>query len=230
MTNASSVRKTRYDSNNMVRSCYDDIYGCDKKSLALRFAAEKLRGAFGSIKYRMLQYLKTYDHAFTSEFCSELISVFESNPRLWEEEGRLTALSLRDREPWATKWSELREQISTVVNQLAEQYGQDLKCREWWPDSYAQETSRIKRYAPELYQCFPPHVDVDRRANSGRFLSFLFYLNDSDAGTRFVSLDHTVSARQGRCLVFPPQWQFPHEGLLPQSEPKYILSSYLHYV
>lgn len=189
-----------------------------------------MRGCSAVVKYPMHHYLRTYDSAFSPEFCSELVGVFDSNPRLWEEEGRLTALSLRDREPWATRWSLLRDAVSTVVNQLAEQYGSDVNCREWWPDTYAQETARIKRYDPSRSQCFPPHVDIDRRANSGRFLSFLFYLNDSDAGTRFVDLDFTVEARQGRCLVFPPQWQFPHEGLAPKREPKYILSSYLHYV
>jgi hypothetical protein len=178
----------------------------------------------------MHQYLRVYDSALTPEFCCELIDHFEGHSRYWEEEGRLTALSLRDREPWAVQWNQLRASITTVVNQLALQYSSDVKCREWWPNDYSIETARIKRYDPSQNQCFPPHVDIDRRANSGRFLSFLFYLNDSEAGTRFIDLDKVIAARQGRCLVFPPQWQFPHEGLAPRSESKYIVSSYLHYV
>lgn len=178
----------------------------------------------------MHQYLQVYDSVFTAEFCSELIQHFDTQSRYWEEEGRLTALSLRDREPWAVVWGQLREQITTVVNRLALQYSSDVNCREWWPNDYAIETARIKRYDPQRNQCFPPHVDVDRRANSSRFLSFLFYLNDSDAGTHFVNMDRVIDARQGRCLMFPPQWQFPHEGLAPQGGSKYIVSSYLHYV
>jgi hypothetical protein len=38
-----------------------------------------------------------------------------------------------------------------------------------------------------------------------------------------------VQARQGRCVIFPPNWLYPHRGLQPQDTDKYILSTYLHY-
>jgi hypothetical protein len=60
------------------------------------------------------------------------------------------------------------------------------------------------------------------------------YLNDVDEGgeTEFESDENnlfTVKPKCGRIVVFPPMWTFPHRGKKPISNPKYILSTYLHY-
>jgi hypothetical protein len=59
------------------------------------------------------------------------------------------------------------------------------------------------------------------------------YLNDVEEGgeTEFESeFGFTVKPKQGRMVVFPPMWMFPHRGKQPISNSKYILSTYLHYV
>jgi hypothetical protein len=63
-----------------------------------------------------------------------------------------------------------------------------------------------------------------------RFLAFLFYLNDSDAGTEFPLEGITVEAKQGRLVIFPPGLQWPHIGHEPRLGDKYIMSTYLHYI
>ena len=63
------------------------------------------------------------------------------------------------------------------------------------------------------------HVDVTL---------FLVYLNDNDGLTYFPEQDLTIEPRCGRILVFPPTWEYPHQGLAPTTT-KYILSTYIHY-
>ncbi len=105
------------------------------------------------------------------------------------------------------------------------------------PPQYGFEEFRMKRYLPEEKQYFGFHTDVGDHASAKRFLAFLWYLNDVEEGGetvfRFRKDDPniiTVKPKAGRVLVFPPTWTYPHEGLPPISGPKYVVSSYLHYL
>ena len=62
-----------------------------------------------------------------------------------------------------------------------------------------------------------------------RYMVLLWYLNDVNEGgeTRFPQLGHSVQARAGTLLMFPPYWMYQHEGVAPASGDKYILSTYL---
>ena len=41
--------------------------------------------------------------------------------------------------------------------------------------------------------------------------------------------DVTIEAKEGRLILFPPLWMFPHAGKIPISNTKYILTTYLTY-
>ena len=62
-----------------------------------------------------------------------------------------------------------------------------------------------------------------------RFLSFLWYLNDVDEGGETIFNNKVVTPQKGRLVIFPPMWIFPHMGVEPISNTKYIMSSYLRY-
>ena len=101
----------------------------------------------------------------------------------------------------------------------------------FFPKRFGVEEFRIKCYNDD--DCFSPHVDVGDRNSSKRFLAFLFYLNDNFEGgnTEFRLPDkHVIKPEQGSVLMFPPTWQYPHEGKPVESGVKFIMSTYLHYV
>ena len=102
----------------------------------------------------------------------------------------------------------------------------------FFPSRYGFEQFRIKCYNDDA-DCFSPHVDVGDANSSKRFLAFLFYLNDNfDGGfTEFRLPDKKViKPEQGSVLMFPPTWQYPHEGKPVTAGTKFIMSTYLHYV
>ena len=102
----------------------------------------------------------------------------------------------------------------------------------FFPSEYGFEEFRIKRYNTDE-DSFGPHVDVGDLNSSRRFLAFLFYLNDDFEGgtTVFKTPDtHIIKPTVGEVLMFPPTWQYPHEGRPVKSGTKYIMSTYLHYV
>ena len=102
----------------------------------------------------------------------------------------------------------------------------------YFPERYAVEEFRIKCYN-EREDCFSQHVDVADIKSCPRFLAFLFYLNDDFEGGNTVfklPAKEVIKPKAGEVLMFPPTWQYPHEGKPVISGTKYIMSTYLHYV
>ena len=85
------------------------------------------------------------------------------------------------------------------------------------------EDFRMKRYLPNIGERFDEHVDVYNKNSCGRALVFLFYLNDNDGNTFFPNHELYIQPKRGRVLMFPPTWEYPHSGLSPSNNSKYIL-------
>ena len=88
------------------------------------------------------------------------------------------------------------------------------------------------RDSPGTDDQFLIHTDVQDHQSAKRYLAFLIYLNDDFKGgeTTFPYNKLTIKPETGKVLVFPPTWQYPHSGLPVKSgNPKYIMSTYLHY-
>jgi len=135
---------------------------------------------------------------------------------------------------WPYNWTEATDQLSLKIYQATEAYAQTwarVNAVELLPKDYAMEGMRIKCYRPNQLDEFRLHVDVANKGSATRFVSCLLYLNDSDGGTEFPLEGKTVEAREGRLVIFPPLWTYPHLGQMPQDGgTKYILSTYLHYI
>lgn len=107
----------------------------------------------------------------------------------------------------------------------------------YFPEQYTFEEFRMKKYMPNSADVFDWHVDVGDHTSSKRFLVFLYYLNTVTVGgeTAFdwdeSNIESVkVQAIEGGVVMFPPVWLFPHKGMRPISGPKYIISSYAHYL
>ena len=202
-------------------------------------------------------YVRVIDGALTPEFCSQLRENFELCERhhrrrssdwvnlieleLWSQtySGQLKQLSPLDqaKKILPYNWTQDCDQLRTLAFELGQDYSTHWGCEgsvRFLPDlhtgQFAIEGMRIKCYRPNQLDEFRLHVDVANRESSARYVSFLFYLNDSDAGTEFPRDNYLVEAREGRVVMFPPLWTHPHRGLMPRDgATKYILSTYLQY-
>jgi prolyl 4-hydroxylase len=177
-----------------------------------------------------IQVLKGFD----PDICDQLIheqnrgfNGYHINKRHAVDEGRLKAWSLEP-EPFRPDLVPLKTRVEEECHRVIREYSELVPASKYWPARYGLETLRVKSYDPDLGQHFPMHQDAGVPGAATRFLAMLFYLNDSDAGTRFPDQDITVPARRGTVCVFPPFWLYPHEGLRPFEGVKYIASSYMH--
>lgn len=177
--------------------------------------------------------IQIYDDTLEENVCDFLISMLE---QLTEKQEKIT----NDRKPNLTQINltqnrEITEEVNQVQNYLIQKtFEYRNKYYEFvdervFPQSHAFEQYLIKRYLPNENEAFDAHVDVKDHETSRRFLSFFWYLNDVEVGGDTAFTDLIIKPKKGRLIVFPPLWMFPHKELDPISNPKYILSTYLHY-
>jgi prolyl 4-hydroxylase len=182
-------------------------------------------------------YVRVYDRALEAGFCTQLIDSFNSLQRFQQVNGRALRAGLDE-----SAWTELNiTRLSDAgftsffrlqVDQTLERYNRDIGLTIPVPNSPKFADLIMKRYRPGRAagqeERFQLHFDaVNHLAN--RYLVMLWYLNDVSGGgeTRFPQLNLSVAAQAGRLVVFPPYWMYQHEGLVPLSGDKYILSTYL---
>lgn len=178
-------------------------------------------------------FIKLYDNAISDEVCDFLVNLFDQKKSKTEKilnDGKpnFTQLNL-------TKNRELSEKVNEVHNLLIKNtldYKNkyyEFVYKEVFPGKHAFEQFRIKKYDVGGQDRFDTHVDVKDHESSRRYLSFMWYLNDVTSGGKTVFNDFEVIPKKGSLLVFPPLWMFPHKAEAPVSNPKYIITTYLHY-
>lgn len=74
------------------------------------------------------------------------------------------------------------------------------------------------------------HVDSDPETQPHRILACVLYLNTVEEGGETQFLHHGISVKpvQGDMTVFPANWLYPHEGRVPISEDKIILTTFIY--
>ena len=178
------------------------------------------------LQKKNIHMVKIYDNILPDDVCKSLINFFETNQKnqLFVNE---------DYCPCFTEFN-INNISKKLVNGLVpytlkvyQNYKKDTKS-EYIPPFEELENFRIKRYLTNGNERFDEHVDVTDYDSSMRALSFLFYLNSNDGNTLFPLHDLNIEPITGRVVVFPPTWEYPHQGLPPKSNPKYIMLSLIH--
>jgi len=177
-------------------------------------------------------YIKIYDNAIPNDFCDIVIDLFESsNDKLekYENNGY----------PNFTQLNLSRHYQSNIIHRYlldrAEHY-RELYVKETnsrlFPSDPKWEEIRIKKYKNNGEDRFDEHIDASNNDSCKRYLVMFWYLNDVDEGGETIftdPLDIKVKPKMGRVLIFPPMWMYPHAGLAPKSNDKYIIGSYLNF-
>lgn len=196
-----------------------------------------------------MNYVEVVDNVLAKEYCQHLIDKFNECLRWSFRRGdiaKLTELNMWTSElaSGLNTFARLRETTLSVWD-YTEDYKklnkivleQTTKYKEKWdgylqmPSNFVIENYRTKKYEPNSGDEFKSHTDATTFDTCQRHLACLFYLNDSDGGTEFLSPQQTIiEAKQGRLVIFPPSWQYVHRGMpCTNKEGKYILSTYLNY-
>ena len=171
--------------------------------------------------------VKAYDNILPDNICKNLIDLFETNTQHQH-------FINHDNCPCFTQVN-INQISSDVVRSLIpyvvdvyNRYRKDTN-NYYAPPIKQLEEFRIKKYDTSGDQRFDEHVDVTDYDTSLRAVAFLFYLNDNDGNTIFPRHGLNIKPVSGKVIIFPPTWEYPHSGLPPKSNSKYIMSTYIHY-
>lgn len=78
---------------------------------------------------------------------------------------------------------------------------------------------------------FTYHNDsgICNKTNSHRVLTYIYYLNTIEEGgeTEFFGTQK-IKPEQGKLVIFPSCWTYPHCGLVPISDDKYIVTGWFY--
>jgi hypothetical protein len=178
-------------------------------------------------------FIQVYEQVITPDFCKQIIAMFEENPQHHEEvvlEGHRSFAQVNLQEH--PEWEPFTRALMEIFQQYIRNYMEDCNVSDkMFPEQFAFEQFRMKRYMPNDVDQFDDHVDVGNHNTARRFLVFFLYLDDNEGGhTDFPQFGISVAPDKGRMLMFPPLWTHLHAGRKPINKPKYIIGSYLHYV
>ena len=183
--------------------------------------------------------IRVYENALDEQFCDKIIRQFKRDRKLQTGPGgqklgdtyigspdsKWTELRIDD----LAKWDPIRQKLVESCQVHSQKYIDNVEG--YLPERAALETFRLKWYRISKKEQFGPHIDVDCLERSNRCLAFLWYLNDVSRGgeTNFMTLDHKVPAKKGNLLIFPPFWMYPHAGEAPETNDKYIISTFMKF-
>ena len=193
-------------------------------------------------------FVKIYNHAVHPKLCHDLIEEFENQQEhhimsgigaesdVENEYRKAIEMNCTIVSDNNTEWKFLLNSMNNIVMDYQKLYKHEMNklglSDVSLPSTNVLEEWRLHRY-DEGEHFFKKHVDSHDANSSNRMLAFLFYLNTVPEGGETIFTDHLEGIKcepvQGRLLVFPTWFGFPHEGLPVISGTKYMLKTYLHY-
>ncbi len=175
--------------------------------------------------------INEFNRVLDQQECDTLINAFENNKDLHERfdsdnRPSFTQLNITSNNIEKSLQNVIVHKVFKMIEMYREQ-------NPYLIQSPGLEQLRIKKYNPGGDQ-FDWHIDVCDHTSAVRALAIQMYLNTVDEGgeTHFnvQSKEKIIKPIAGNGFCFPPMWMFPHCGKPTESQPKYILTTYLHYV
>ena len=180
------------------------------------------------------------NNSLPNELCEEIIEMFENDDSQYEG---VTAAGLnkdiKDSQdlviPMNDKWSKIVEVLTKELHRNLNLYIKslktDLKDYAIFSKNFLYENSfQIQRYQKNVGK-YIYHHDHDIRFDQKdhRVITYLWYLNTVEEGGE-TELWKTIKVKpeEGKLLLFPASWTFPHSGLMPKSNDKYIITGWLY--
>ena len=124
--------------------------------------------------------------------------------------------------------NELNSNIKIYIQTLSKNIHKDFKLFE---NGYVtNETFQIQKYIKNNGK-FTYHHDfsVEYSEKKYRVITFIYYLNDvNEGGETEIWGSVKIKPECGKLLLFPACWTFPHSGLVPKSNHKYIITGWLY--
>jgi hypothetical protein len=170
--------------------------------------------------------------SLSKPLCNEIIERFErqENKRdgivmsgVNKEVKDTTDFYLGDGDP---DWKDIDKVLTNELSKALEEYIGRLKGVFGWM-KVSDKGFQIQRYEKGVGK-YTIHHDFTYNKEEVRVLTYLWYLNTVEEGGQTDFVDRgMVKAEQGKLIIFPACWTYPHAGVMPISSNKYIITGWV---
>ncbi len=117
--------------------------------------------------------------------------------------------------------------MTEVMTDGWREYSKTLPTPQGQPMSFSDYSVRVYYKGQGK---FLEHVDQSAGPNVIRTFGIILYLNTVEEGgeTDFMDYKLKIKPEAGKLVIFPCNYLFRHEGTIPLSEDKYIITSFLN--
>lgn len=117
----------------------------------------------------------------------------------------------------------LAQNLHTAISMYEQEYPEVHVSSSW------DDTGFNFQWYRKAIGFYRRHVDSNPLAAQDRILGVVMYLNtvEQGGGTEFPLHEVSVEAIAGRVCIFPAIWTHPHIGMMPISDDKFIISTFL---
>ena len=197
-------------------------------------------------------YCRVYDDFLEPQFCAQYVDKFEET--ITKDSKRHRELSVCYREDGSMicgacdcmrtnpmeyeRFSDLNSYLIPKWQEAIDRYKEDVEIEQYqWPKAFGWEELRIKKFRVDSTKShgLELHTDIYSYAHAKRFLCMMVYLNDDfeEGETHFPLFGSKVEPKVGRLFIFPPSWNYLHQGIPPKMpskrEAKYFIMTHLVY-
>ncbi len=203
--------------------------------------------------FNLENYFYINQNSLSPEICNDIINYFEIE-ETGKYEGKTGAGLRKDikdtldfqipakNEKNKPHWNKIRNLLEKELNNNIKKYvnkindaitvneeNSDKKYKVF--DKFVSfDTMQIQRYTKQkgryiYHQDFLP-IWEDKKY---RVITFLWYLNAvTEGGETEFWATHRIKPEAGKLLFFPATWTYPHRGMMPISNDKYIITGWIY--
>ena len=180
--------------------------------------------------------LYTHETALPKYVCDDLIKMFEDNKEL-HAPGRaggninlkyrkVTNFSLPKRHD---DWFHMESLIYFIVNRHLDKYLKMVNIYDYNGGTFILPEFNMVKYEKKS-DYYKSHNDflIDFDNRNYRYATFIIYLNTVNEGGNTIFWDtHKEKPIAGKIVLFPSNWTFQHQGEMPISNDKYIITGWI---
>ena len=192
----------------------------------------------------MDNYIYVNNFSIPKELCSDIISLYNNSKQLHYKgqtggglnteikdtfDLSITTASLNDE-----KWNKIKNFLFKELNVNLQKYSKKMNINNNFnilqSTVLSAETLQMQKYEKGKGK-YIYHNDFSINYNDKihRKITYLWYLNDVDIGGE-TEINGTLKIKPetGKLLLFPACWTYPHCGLQPISDDKYIITGWFY--
>jgi hypothetical protein len=203
--------------------------------------------------FNLENYFYINKNSLSTEICCDIINYFESE-ETGKYEGKIGSGLRKDikdtldleipakNEKNKPHWNKIRHLLEKELEKNIKNYVKNINdametCQENSTHKYkvfekfvSFDTIQIQRYTKQKGRyIYHQDFSTDWANKKYRVITFLWYLNDVYEGgeTEFWTT-YKVKPEAGKLLFFPATWTYPHRGMMPISNDKYIITGWIY--